>query len=198
MRYNYPLSLSFKIIALAPQASVRDATGQEILYVKQKLLRLKERIRVLADSSQSRQLYEINADRVLDISPRFTFTDAAGQVVGAVKRRGARSLWRSTYDVTAADGSALLIEEVDPWVKLLDGLLGGIPILGAFTGYFLHPTYAVREQPANRDVLRVRKHRSFFESRFSIELDGGGPAEAAETAVLLAILTMVLLERERG
>jgi len=198
MRYQYPLSLSFKIIALAPQASVRDATGQEILYVKQKLLRLKEKIRVFADASQSRLLYEINADRVLDISPRFTFTDDTGQVAGAVKRRGARSLWRSTYDVTAADGSTLLIEEENPWVKLLDGLLGEIPILGAFTGFFLHPTYAVRELPANRDVLRVRKHRSFFESRFSIELDGGGPAEAAETAALLAILTMVLLERERG
>jgi uncharacterized protein YxjI len=198
MRYNYPLSLSFKIIALAPQASVRDATGQEILYVKQKLLRLKEKIRVFADAGQSRLLYEINADRVLDISPRFTFTDAAGQVAGAVKRRGARSLWRSTYDVTAADGSTLLIEEVDPWVKLLDGLFEAIPVVGAFTGFFLHPTYAVREQPADRNVLRVRKHRSFFESRFSIELDGGGPPEAAETAVLLAILTMVLLERERG
>jgi hypothetical protein len=53
MRYQYPLSFSFKIIALAPQASARDATGQEILYVKQKLLRLKEKICVFADAGQS-------------------------------------------------------------------------------------------------------------------------------------------------
>lgn len=198
MRYGYPLDLSFKIIALAPQVSVRDAAGREVFYVKQKLLRLKERIRVFGDASQRQLLYEINADRVLDISPRFTFTDAAGAPAGAVKRRGARSLWRSTYDVEAPGGGSLVIEEENPAVKLLDGILGGIPVLGAFTGFFLHPTYAVREQPSGRTALRVRKHRSFFESRFSIEPAAGPPAEEAETAALLGILTMVLLERERG
>ncbi|HEX5758613.1 MAG TPA: hypothetical protein VF121_05425 [Thermoanaerobaculia bacterium] len=198
MRYDYPLNLHFKVIALAPQAWVRDAAGREVLYVKQKLFKLKEKIRVFADASQSRLLHEINADRVLDLSPRFTFTAADGAVVGAVKRRGARSLWRSTYELTATDGSALLLEEENPWIKLLDGILGAVPILGAFTGFFLHPTYAVRELPSGRGALRVKKHRSFFESRFSIEVDAGPPAEAAETAVLLGILTMVLLERERG
>ena len=39
---QYPLELSFKIIALAPQIYVKDARGQELLYVRQKLLKLKE------------------------------------------------------------------------------------------------------------------------------------------------------------
>jgi hypothetical protein len=33
---QFPLSLSFKIIALAPQISVTDAAGQLIGYVRQK------------------------------------------------------------------------------------------------------------------------------------------------------------------
>ncbi len=194
---RYPLALSFKIIALAPQISVRDAAGQEVFYVKQKLLKLKEKIGVFADSSQARRLYEINADRVLDFSARYTFTGADGQEVGSVKRRGARSLWRSTYEVTAPGGATLLLEEENPWIKLLDGIVGEIPLVGAFSGYFLNPKYLLRETPADRQLMRVVKHRSFLESRFEIE-SLGALAEPAETAALLAILTMTLLERERG
>ncbi len=194
---RYPVTLTFKIIALAPQISVRDAGGQEVLYVKQKLLKLKEKIRVFADSGQTRQLYEINADRVLDFSARYSFTDAEGRPVGSVKRRGARSLWRSTYEVAAQDGAALLLEEENPWVKLADAVIGAIPIVGAFTGYFLNPKYLVRETSVNRGVLRVIKHRSFLESRFEVE-SLAPLSEPTETAALLAVLTMTLLERQRG
>ena len=62
--HMFPLKLSFKIVALAPQIYVRDASGNEILYVRQKLLKLKDKIRVFADSSQTNQLYEIDADRI--------------------------------------------------------------------------------------------------------------------------------------
>ena len=43
---NYPLNLSFKLLALASQIYVRDANGNLIGYVKQKLLKLKEDINV--------------------------------------------------------------------------------------------------------------------------------------------------------
>jgi hypothetical protein len=196
---QYPLVLSFKIIALAPQIYIRDAQGQELLYVKQKLLKLKESIRVFSDSGQSRQLYELGADRILDFSPRFTFRDTSGQVVGAVKRQGARSLLKASYDVFGPhDQPVARIEEENPWIKLLDGLLGEIPIVGALTGYFLNPKYRVQELATQRTMLRVTKHRSFLESRFEINRADASLDEASETAVLLAILVMVLLERERG
>lgn len=198
---DYPLKLGFKIIALAPQLSVRDAAGREVLYVKQKLLKLKEKIRVFSDASQSRQLYEINADRVLDISPRLSFTDSQGQPVGSVKRRGARSLWKASYEIEDAAGRvAYVLEEGNPWVKLLDGLIGEIPLVGAFTGYFLNPTYDVRRAGASGDgaVLKVLKHRSFLESTFEVQKVDPSFGGRDEEAVVLAILTMVLLERSRG
>lgn len=196
---QYPLELSFKIIALAPQIYVKDAQGQELLYVKQKLLKLKEKIRVFSDSGQTRQLYELEADRILDFSPRFTFRDAGGQMVGAVRRQGARSLLKASYEVFGPDDRPIAhISEENPWVKLLDAVLGGIPIVGAFTGYFLNPKYGVQDLASQRTMLRVTKHRSFLESRFEIERIETSLGEAAETAVLLAILVMVLLERERG
>jgi hypothetical protein len=196
---QYPLTLSFKIIALAPQIFIRDAQGQELLYVKQKLLKLKEKIHVFSDSGQSRELYELGADRILDFSPRFTFRDTAGRMVGAVKRQGARSLLKASYEIFGPDDRAIArIEEENAWIKLLDAVIGEIPIIGAFTGYFLNPKYRVVDLTSQRPMLRVTKHRSFLESRFEIERLEATLGETSETAALLAILVMVLLERERG
>lgn len=196
---QYPLELSFKIIALAPQIYVKDAQGRELLYVRQKLLKLKEKIRVFSDSGETRLLYELEADRILDFSPRFTFRDAGGRMAGAVKRQGARSLLKASYEVFGPDDRPIArIAEENPWIKLLDGLIGGIPIVGAFTGYFLNPKYGVQDLAAQRTMLRVTKHRSFLESRFEIERIETSLGEASEMAALLAILVMVLLERERG
>src|SRR3712207_116087 len=100
---QYPLTLTFRILALAPQATMTDAIGGVVLYVRQKLFKLKESITVFADVEQTRPIFYINADRILDFSPRFTFIDAHGNVVGAVKRFGARSLWRAHFEVQNGD-----------------------------------------------------------------------------------------------
>lgn len=196
---QFPLTLTFKIVALAPQIYVRDAAGQEILYVKQKLLKLKEKVRVFEDSSQARQAYEINADRWLDWSARYTFTDDQGRTVGSVRRLGARSLWKATYEIADASGREVLgIEEENAWVKVLDAVLGEVPILGIFTGYFLNPKYLVRRTGTGQEVMRISKHRAFLESRFEIESLSGPLSEDEATPAVLAILMMVLLERSRG
>ncbi|HEX6203447.1 MAG TPA: hypothetical protein VF100_10610 [Thermoanaerobaculia bacterium] len=198
---RYPLELQFKILALAPQITVRDADGTELFYVHQKLFKLKERIAVFRDSSKRETVYSIAADRVLDFSARYAFTDAAGQPAGAVKRAGMKSLWRAHYEVFDAGGQPVLtLSEENPVVKLLDGLLGEIPLIGMLTGFFLHPRYVVAERAGGQPVLRVTKRRSFLEARFAVEAEPGAATlpEEVETAAVLAILTMALLERSRG
>ena len=195
----FPLKLSFKIAALAPQIYVRDASGNEILYVRQKLLKLKDKIRVFADSSQTNQLYEIDADRVLDWSARFTFTDTQGRVLGAVGRLGAKTLWRATYEVADAAGRQIfLIEEENPWVKVLDRLLEEVPILGMFTGFFFNPRYDVKRTDTGQIALRLSKRRSLLGSEFEITNEAGHLADDEEVAVVLAVLIMTLHERHRG
>jgi uncharacterized protein YxjI len=197
--YMFPLKLSFKIVALAPQIYVRDASGNEILYVRQKLLKLKDKIRVFADSSQTNQLYEIDADRILDWSARFTFTDTQGRTLGAVQRLGAKSLWKATYEVDDAAGRGIfLIEEENPWVKVLDHLLGEVPVLGLFTGYFFNPRYDVKRTDTGQIALRLSKRRSLMGSEFEITNEAGQLADDQEVAVILAVLIMTLHERHRG
>lgn len=196
---QYPLTLSFKILALAPQITVTDGAGNPVMYVRQKLFKLKEQIHVFRDNSREQELFQINADRIIDFSARYSFSAAGGAPVGSVQRRGARSLWKASYAVADAAGEPILeIEEESAWIKFLDGLIGEIPILGAFTGYFLNPTYLIRRPGTGATVLKVVKHRSFLESRFEIQRQDEALGGGEEVAAVLAVLMMVLLERQRG
>ncbi|MDP9348176.1 MAG: hypothetical protein M3P24_03395 [Gemmatimonadota bacterium] len=193
---KFPLRLTFKKIAIAPQLSVTDAEGTLQLYVRQKLFKLKESVTVFADREQTRPLYSINADRVLDFTARYTFTDQAGRVLGGVRRQGMRSLWRARYEVFRGEEVALHIQEENPWVKVLDGIVGDIPVLGLLSGYLLHPSYVV-SRPDGAPVLRLTKEPALFEGKFAIEKRAElEPHE--EGLAVLALLMMTLLERDRG
>jgi uncharacterized protein YxjI len=193
---QYPLTLNFKIAALAPQISVTDASGREILYVRQKLLKLRDKIRVFSDSSESQELYEINADRILDFSANFTFTDPQGRTVGNVQRQGFRSFWKATYEIQAPAGLYTIVEE-QPWLKVVDRYVEDIPILGMFSAMLFSPTYGIQSNATGQTVLRVTKHRTFLSRTFRIDNLAGPLPEGDEVATLLATMIMVLHERRR-
>jgi hypothetical protein len=193
----YPLDLRFKLIAIASQIFVRDATGSLRYYVRQKAFKLKEAVTVFADEAQRTPLYRIAADRVLDISARYHITSEAGRTLGVLQRRGMRSLWRAHYEIQRDDRVHFVVEEENPWTKLVDGLVGEIPIVGIFTGYLLHPAYAVMRADGGQRVLRIVKQPALFEGRYRIERIAPLEGEEEELAVL-ALLMMVLLERTRG
>jgi hypothetical protein len=195
---RFPLDLRFRIVAISPQISVTDAAGTLQFYVKQKAFTLKESITVFRDAAQTRPIYRIAADRVIDISANYRIDDEGGTPLGTLRRRGMRSLWRAHYEVLRGGLPFLTIREENPWTKVLDGLLGEIPILGLFTGYMLHPAYRVaRVGGPAAPVMRAVKRPAFFEGRFAIEqLEELAPPE--QTLAVLAVLTLLLLERRRG
>ena len=194
---RYPLDLRFKVIAIAPQITVTDAAGAVIAYVKQKAFKLKEAVTVFSDSTQARALYRIEADRVLDISATYHITDAAGTPLGAVQRRGMKSIWRAHYEMHRDGRPVFLIREENPWVKVIDGFLGEIPIVGLFTGYLFHPAYRVTRVDGDVPVLRATKKPALFEGRYVVDRLGD-LSEDEERLTLLGVIMLLLLERDRG
>ena len=67
---SYPLDLSFKIVTIGTRIRIKDATGRQVAYVRKKKLKLKEDVRVYEDENQSRLLFRMKADRMLDFSAR--------------------------------------------------------------------------------------------------------------------------------
>lgn len=195
---KYPLSLRFKLLALAPQIYVEDADGQTACYVKQKLFRLKEKVEVYHDATRRSLLSTIAADRIIDWSARYSFADPSGQVFGSVGRRGMRSLWSAHYDVFLGSNSqpAFEIREINPIAKIVDSFIGGIPLIGVLSCYFFHPTYQA-SRPDGTAVMRLTKRPSFFERRFSIEHESD-LSDTEELTLLLSYMMLTLLESRRG
>ena len=194
---NYPLTLTFKLLALASQIYVRDASGETVGYVKQKLLKLKEDINVFADENQTRLLFNIKADRVIDFSAQYNFTDRQGVFLGSIKRQGMRSLWRTHYLISNARNEQVMeINEENAWIKVVDALVGEIPVIGMFTGYVFNPAYIVSKTDQS-PVVRLQKQPAMFEGKFLVSAQTSmSPTD--ENLVFLSVLTMTLLERARG
>jgi uncharacterized protein YxjI len=192
----YPLTLRFKVIALARQFSVEDNSGRLLMYVKQKAFKLREAITVFADEAQTRPLYRINADRIIDFSARYNITDEAGTVLGAVRQQGMRSIWRTRYEILRGDQAVFEVQEENPWAKVGDSFLGEIPILGFLSGYLFHPKYVIRKDGQN--VLRGTKQPAFFEGRFRIDRLEGSLTAEDERLLLIGAVTVMMLEKNRG
>jgi len=194
---NYPLTLTFKFWALGQQIRVQDSAGNLICQVKQKAFKLKEDVLVFADEQQTNQVCRIQADRIIDWSAKYTITLPDGRAVGAIRRQGMKSLWRSSYELLDATGNVVgTIREENPWIKVIDSLVGEIPIVGLIAQRFINPAFLI-EMPAGTVLLRAQKQASFIDRRFQIAQKGPITSDQ-EWLILPSVMMMILLERSRG
>ncbi len=194
---QFPLNFTFKITTISNDFRVNDATGAEVAFVRQKLFKLKEEVQVFNDESRSQLNFTVKANKWLDFSAAYVFYDNQQRELGRIVRRGWKSLWKSSYDIYDENQKQdFSVNEENPLVKVFDGLFGDIPILGMFTGYFFNPTYLVT-RPDGTAIARLSKEKSFFGRRFSVdklaEFESG-----EENRLLLGLMMMILLERQRG
>jgi uncharacterized protein YxjI len=124
--------------------------GQLIAFAKQKRMAFKESFTLYGDEAASRPVLTITADRRIDVRSAMTVRDPAGEVVGTLRKRGAASLFRSTWEMEQANGPLVVVQERSmaiallrrfselvpylnslpiPWVFHFDGTIGGRIVL---------------------------------------------------------------------
>ena len=194
---NYPLDFKFKITTLASDFNITDKNGNSVAYVRQKMFKLKEDVIVFNDESKTKELFRIQANQWIDFNASYSIKDMIGKNFGRLARKGMRSIWKSSYNVLdEADQQKFTITEDNAWVKFFDGMVGEIPIIGMFTGYFLNPSYTVKDMDG-KEYFKLKKMPSMFGRRFQldrmVDID-----DEDESLVVLSLLMMVLLERARG
>ena len=195
---NYPLDFKFKITTFSSDFNITDKNGNYVAYVRQKMFKLKDDVIIFNDESKSQELFQIKANQWIDFNASFSMTNLLdGKNFGRLARKGMRSLWKSQYDILDEnDHVKYQINEDNAWIKVLDGFVGEIPIVGMFTGYFLNPSYTVKDN-SGKEFFRLKKMPSLIGRRFQldrlIDID-----DQDESLVVLSFLMMVLLERARG
>ncbi|MEY4529487.1 MAG: hypothetical protein RLZZ156_208 [Deinococcota bacterium] len=200
MAINYPLTATFKLLALSPEVTVRDSSGALMLQVKQKGFTLREETTVFADEAKKVPLYKMMADRVIGFRAVHKITRLADNaLVGAVKAAGLRSLWRTHYDIADSNDQVILtVREENPWIKVLDALVDEIPLVGFIISMFINPRYLMTDS-SGTVLYRITKKRSILESHFTLEqMTSQAAMGNDERLIALALIQVIFLEKHRG
>ena len=188
---NYPLTLSFKLLALNPQVKVTDAAGQTVLYVKEKAFSLKININIFSDEAQQQQLYHVQAEKAFGMNIPFDITTPAGALVGKVQRPTMVSIWKATYQISDSVGQDIgVVNEENPWLKVLDSVLSDIP----FVHMLINPGYLVSVR--GQTGLYLKKQPSLVDRTFKLQ-KRAELTEADERLLLPAVLLAMMMERVR-
>lgn len=194
---QYPLFLKFKISTLSSDFTITDNNGNSLAYVRQKMFKLKEDVVVFSNESRTQENFRIKANQWIDFNASYGITDNSGRNLGKIARKGMRSIWKATYNIiNSNDQQKYKVQEENAWTKVLDSLVGEIPIIGMFTGYFLNPSYIVHDNNG-KEIYRLKKLPSFFGRKFQLD-QINDIADEEETLVVLSLMMMVLLERATG
>lgn len=195
--FKFPLDFLFNISTLSNDFTATDTNNNTVAYVKQKLFKLKEDITIFENETKTKVNYKIKADKWIDFSAAYSFFDVDGKEIGKIGRKGWASLWKAHYEIFDKNQQLKYhVREENAWVKVFDGIVGQIPIINIFTGYFLNPAYKVIN---NRDetIVRLKKEPSLVSRKFKVlevkKLDG-----LDDDIIVLGLMMMVLLERRKG
>ncbi|MEP1487193.1 MAG: hypothetical protein ABJL44_05605 [Algibacter sp.] len=194
---KYPVDFKFNIGTISNDFVAKDALGIPLAYVKQKMFKLKEDILIYDNENKSQLNYRIKADKWIDFSAAYSISDKNNKEIGKVARKGWKSIWKTEYELIDQHQKLQYhIREDNAWVKVFDGILGQIPVLGALTGYFFNPSYSVLDLN-NNPIVRLKKEASFFGRKFQItKLDDIDTDD--EERIILGLMMMILLERRKG
>jgi uncharacterized protein YxjI len=109
----------FKIFGAAFQ--IYDPSGQVVFYSRQKAFKLKEDIRIYADETSAEEVLVIQARSWLDFAAAYDVVDpTTGEKVGALKRKGFKSMVKDEWVVMDADDRDIgLVQEDNALLALV-------------------------------------------------------------------------------
>ena len=100
--------LKRQVFALTGKFRIYDASGNLLLFSEQKMFRLREDIRVYGDEGKSQEMLMIKARQIIDFSAYYDVIDSASaQKVGALRRKGLKSLLRDEWEVLDVNDMAI-------------------------------------------------------------------------------------------
>lgn len=193
---KYPIHFKFRVTTLSNDFEATDGDGNTIYYVREKIFKWRDHITVYRDRSKSEMLYEFISNKIIDFQQTFTIYDHEKRVIGKVRRKSIKSLWRSTFNlIDEADKHDHTITEKNPWTKFWDGLFGELPIIGMLSGYVFNPSYILKNE-IGEPMFEIRKEPSFFGRKFTVYKQTTKDIE--DERFVLSLMLMVMTERSNG
>ena len=161
-----------KITMMVNRYEIRsvDANGAEgplIAIAQQKRMAFKEQVTFYADEARTQPVFGFKARQRMDLAATYDVTDASGTPIGSFRKEFAKSLLRSTWQLTAADGLQATGTERNQNVAIARRLWELVPVVGDLPSPFLfHFDFTA---PDGSIVLSSVRRRS-VRDRYDVEL----------------------------
>lgn len=194
--FQYPLNLLFKITTFSNDFTAKDASGNTIFYVREKMFKLRDHINVFRDESKKEVLYDLVSNKIIDFQQTYTITNAQKQIIGKVRKKTFRSVFKATYYLQDADGKHVYtIRERSATVRFFDSIFGELPLIGMLSGYVFNPKYVVVDLNG-KELMEMSKKPSFWGRKFDVHKLTNQPFN--EEQVVLSLSLMIIQQRDRG
>ena len=154
--------------------------GQLIMYIQHPLLKLREEFMVYADEAKTRPLLRVKSKQVIAINFSYEVLDAeTGQELGAVQKRGLRSIIRDKFHIFDASGTEVGYAEEQ-----------GASILRRFFPWLTskHAIFVGGSQ-----VASIKQRFRFFTKEFEVDTQ----PSALDPRFVLAIALLALIAEAR-
>lgn len=104
LAFTYPsYLLKRQVLTLTGKLRFYDPLGNLVMFVEQKMFRLREDIRVYADETKTQEILLIKARNILDWAAAYDVIDSlTREKVGALRRKGWRSVLRDAWQILDA------------------------------------------------------------------------------------------------
>jgi uncharacterized protein YxjI len=161
-----------KITMMVNRYEIRsvDADGGEgplIAVAQQKRMAFKEQVTFYADEARTQPVFGFKARKRIDLGATYDITDATGTPIGTFRKEFAKSLLRSSWQLTAADGLQAMGTERNHTIAIVRRLWDLVPIIGEIPVPFLfHFDFTA---PDGSIVLSSVRRRS-MRDRYDVEL----------------------------
>ncbi|MEW6093122.1 MAG: hypothetical protein AB1531_04065 [Chloroflexota bacterium] len=121
--------LKRQVFTLTGKLRFYNPQEQMVLYVEQKMFRLREDIRVYNDESKSQEVLLIKARSIIDFNAAYDVLEPAfNQKIGTLRRKGWRSMMRDEWEVLDVNDNliGMLFEDSVGQAMLRRFLLGSL------------------------------------------------------------------------
>ncbi len=176
--------LKRQVFALTGKLRFYNPQEQQVLYVEQKMFRLREDIRVYTDESKRQEALLIQARNIVDFNAAYNVIDPAyNQKVGALHRKGWRSMMRDEWEIL--DGSDQVVG------MLFEDSVGQAMLRRLLLGSLLPQNYDITLGAVRVADLRQRFNLFAYQMDVDFSMDTGHLLDrrlGIAAATLLAII----------
>ena len=177
-----------KVLAIADQYWIEDGQGNKLGYARQKLLRIKEDIRIFSDDTMTREVFRIKQENIGDAWGTFAILDTdTGACVGKLRRKALMSgLFADEY---------FILNPADQQIGRVAERAGRATMRRWMPGGGLVPEH-VGVEFFGREVAEIKQQFKVIGDSWEVDCSGV-PADFDRRTLLACMIMMGMVERDR-